>query len=277
MISPNISICVATYNGGRYLTEQLDSIFAQTNTDWKLLIRDDGSTDDTSDIIERYATKYSGKIVLVADKYGRLGPCMNFAQLLDRANAEYIMFSDQDDVWLPNKIELTLNAMKQAEQAYPDQPLLVHTDLEVVDSNLNTICDSMWSYQRLFPEIGESLVKIMAQNVVTGCAMMINKRAKEISTPIPKEAVMHDWWIAVNIAKHGKIVPVSTPSILYRQHVGNEKGAQRTNVLQFAKKLRSLGQLLLNHRSMIKKLNFKVSFWFVLLNKILIKIRQICR
>jgi len=277
VISPNISICVATYNGGKYLAEQLDSIFAQINTDWRLLIRDDGSTDNTLDIIERYATKYSGKIVLVADKHGRLGPCMNFAQLLDWANTEYIMFSDQDDVWLPNKIELTLNAMKQAEQAYPDQPLLVHTDLKVVDSDLNTICDSMWSYQRLFPEIGENLVKIMAQNVVTGCAMMINKKAKTVSTPIPKEAVMHDWWIAVNIAKHGKIMSVSIPSILYRQHVGNERGAQKTNVLQFAKKLRSSGQPLLNHHRMIKALNFKVSFWFVLLNKIFIKIRQIGR
>jgi glycosyltransferase involved in cell wall biosynthesis len=274
---PKVSICLATYNGGKYLKEQLDSIFAQSNTSWKLLIRDDGSIDNSLGIIEDYTIKYPNKITLITDKDGRIGPCMSFARLLDRANTEYIMFCDQDDVWLPNKIELTLNAMKQAEQAYPDQPLLVHTDLKVVDSNLNTICDSMWRYQRLSPEIGENLVKIMAQNVVTGCAMMINKKVKKVSTPIPKEAVMHDWWIAVNVAKHGKIMPVSIPSILYRQHVGNEKGAQKTNVLQFAKKLPSWGQLLLNHYRMIKELNFKVSFWFVLVNKIFIKIRQLCR
>ena len=116
MGSAEISICMATYNGEKYLKEQLDSILAQVNTDWKLLIRDDGSEDSTIEIIEDYAEKYPDKIELTTDSFGRLGPCMSFSRLLDLADAEYIMFCDQDDVWLSNKIALTLGAMKQAEQ-----------------------------------------------------------------------------------------------------------------------------------------------------------------
>ena len=152
---------------------------------------------------------------------------MNFGKLLEYADTEYIMFSDQDDVWLPNKIELTLNAMKAAEQVYPDKPILIHTDLQVMDSELNTIANSMWSYQKLFPEAGDDLNRIMAQNVVTGCTVMINKKARAVSIPVPDEAIMYDWWLALNVCRHGKIIYVSIPSVLYRQHSRNRLGAQK--------------------------------------------------
>jgi len=280
MNHPKISVCMATYNGGEYLKQQIDSIFAQSNQDWQLLIRDDGSCDNTISIIEDYIARCPGRIKLITDKKRHLGASLNFGQLLEYTDTEYIMFSDQDDIWLPNKIELTLNVMKATEQVCLDKPVLIHTDLRVIDSDSNTIADSMWSYQKLFPDIGNNLNKIMAQNVVTGSTMMINRKAKEVSIPIPREAIMHDWWIAINVAKYGKIAYVSTPSILYRQHSKNVIGAQKTqriNVFHFLKKLCRLRKLLSAHYRMVKRFNPNANLWSLVLNKFLVKIAQRCR
>jgi glycosyltransferase involved in cell wall biosynthesis len=280
MTKPAISICMATYNGEPFLKQQLDSILAQSNQDWQLLVRDDGSDDDTVPIVEDYASRLPDKIRLIKDNGVRLGASLNFGKLLEYADTEYVMFSDQDDVWLPNKIELTLNAMKAAEQIYPDKPVLIHTDLKVVDSDLNIIADSMWSYQKLFPEAGDDLSRIMAQNVVTGCTVMINKKAGAVSLPIPAEAIMYDWWLALNVCRHGKIIYVSIPSVLYRQHSRNQLGAQKArkiNIVHFLKKLRHIKKLLSAHYRMLKKFNPRASFWLLLLNKTLVKIAQRCR
>jgi glycosyltransferase involved in cell wall biosynthesis len=277
---PNIDILLATYNGQAYLREQIDSILAQSNQDWRLTIRDDGSSDNSVSIVEKYAAEYPDKIKLITDSDGNLGASLNFGRLLGQANAGYIMFSDQDDVWLPNKIELTLNAMKATEQIYPDKPVLIHTDLKVVDSDLNIIADSMWSYQKIFPEISNNLNRIMAQNVVTGCTMMINRKARDVSAPVPAEAVMYDWWLALNVAKHGKIVYVSIPSILYRQHSRNRIGAQEVrwiNIIRFLKKLCHIKKLLSAHHRMLKRFDPDASLWSLVLNKFFVKIARRCR
>lgn len=277
MARPAISICMATYNGEQFLIQQLESIFAQSNQDWQLLVRDDGSNDDTIRVIEDYANRLPDKIRLIKDNGGRLGANLNFGKLLEYADTEYIMFSDQDDVWLPNKIEMTLNAMKATEQIYPNKPVLVHTDLKVANSDLNIIADSMWTYQGLFPDVGNSLKKIMSQNVVTGCTVMINKRARDVSVPVPAEAIMYDWWLALNVCRHGKIVYVSIPSILYRQHSGNQIGAKKPRRLGTIRALgnpcRRLKQLSVHHR-MLKKFDPRANFWLLLLNKTLLTAAQ---
>ncbi|MDD5327114.1 MAG: glycosyltransferase family 2 protein [Phycisphaerae bacterium] len=278
--NPDIKILLATYNGQEYLTEQIDSILAQSNQGWQLLIRDDGSDDNTLRIIEDYANRLPDKIRLIKDNEGRLGANLNFGKLLECVDTEYIMFSDQDDVWLPNKIEMALNSMKSAEQVYPDKPILVHTDLKVTDSELNTIADSMWTYQKLFPEAGNDLNSVMAQNVVTGCTMMINRKARAVSIPVPEEAIMYDWWLALNVCRHGKIVYVSIPSVLYRQHSKNQVGAQKArkiDIIHFLKKLCCIKKLLSAHYRMLKKFDPRAGFWRLLLNKALVKISQRCR
>jgi glycosyltransferase involved in cell wall biosynthesis len=280
MTKPAISICMATYNGEPFLRQQLDSILVQSNQDWRLLVRDDGSDDDTVPIVEDYASRLPDKIRLIKDNGIRLGASLNFGKLLEYADTEYIMFSDQDDVWLPNKIDLTLNAMKATERIYPDKPILVHTDLQVMDSELNTIANSLWSYQKLFPEAGDDLNRIMACNIVTGCTVMINERAKAVSVPVPCEAIMYDWWLALNVCRHGKIIYVSIPSILYRQHSKNRLGAQKArkiNIVHFLKKLRHIKKLLSAHYRMLKRFDPRASFWLLLLNKTLVKIAQRCR
>ncbi len=277
MTQPAISICMATYNGEQFLRQQLESILAQSNQNWQLLIRDDDSDDNTVRIVEDYAARLPDKIRLVTDNGSRLGASLNFGKLLEHADTEYIMFSDQDDVWLPNKIELTLNVMKSTEQLYPDRPVLVHTDLKVVDSDSNIIADSLWTYQKIFPEIGDDLNKIMAQNVVTGCTVMINKRARAVSVPVPGEAIMYEWWLALNVCRYGKIIYVSIPSILYRQHSENQIGAQKArkiDIVRFLKTLCRLRKLLVAHYRMLKKFDPRASFWLLMLNKALAKIAQ---
>jgi glycosyltransferase involved in cell wall biosynthesis len=234
-----IDILLATYNGEKYLKQQIDSILAQSYQDWQLLIRDDNSSDSTVNIIKDYAGKYPQKIRLIEDKQGRLGIALNFGKLLEQTVNEYVMFSDQDDIWLPNKINLTLNTMKDAEKIYPNIPILVHTNLKVVDENLKTIADSLWSYCKMSP-LDNSLNKIIYRNVATGCTTMINRKAVEVSKSIPPEARVHDWWVALNVAKTGKIVHISLPTVLYRQHTQNIIGAKRSGFASISALIRKL-------------------------------------
>ena len=113
MNSNQIDILLATYNGERYLSEQLDSILKQSCDNWRIFVRDDGSEDGTSTIIERYQKQYSGKIFIIKDEKQNLGACGNFSELLKKSKSDYIMFCDQDDVWKEDKIKITLKKMKQ--------------------------------------------------------------------------------------------------------------------------------------------------------------------
>jgi glycosyltransferase involved in cell wall biosynthesis len=265
--NPSIDILLASYNGQRYIGLQIDSILGQSNKDWQLLIRDDVSDDNTPQIIADYAARYPDKIKWVDNEGQHLGACLNFGKLLDISTAKYIMFSDQDDIWLPKKIEATFSLMKTVEQKYPTKPILVHTDLKVVDMQLNTIAASMWKYQNNRPQNGDKLDKVISQNVATGCTMMINSEAKAVSMPIPAEAVMHDWWIAINTAKHGKIAYLPQQLVLYRQHGGNAVGAKQNNILSLKKRTTE-------YFKMVKKYDPDAQFWQVVSKKIITKVTQ---
>ncbi len=224
---------MATYNGERFIREQIESILNQTYQNWRLLIHDDGSSDRTLDIIKRYSSKYPEKIILIEDGVKCGGAKENFAHLIEITkrgfiNAyDYIMFADQDDVWLPEKIELTLEKMIYMEAKFNyTPPLLVHTDLKVVDSNLNLISESFWNFQKINP-LRNSLNYLLFQNTVTGCTVMINKKLLNLLTEIPKEAIMHDYWIALIAAAFGQICPISEQTILYRIHNANNWGARK--------------------------------------------------
>ncbi len=235
-----IDILLAAFNGEKFIKEQIDSILNQTCRDWQLLIRDDGSTDATVQIIKSYTGKFPDKIWLIEDNLGNLGTGHNFGRLLEQAESEYIMFSDQDDFWLPEKIELTLNKMKEAERLNPGEPLLVFTDLKIVDENLNLIADSLWSYHKINPQEGSRLENLVFRDIVTGCTIMINKKLREISVPIPDFSRLHDWWITLKAAKYGKIFILPQATILYRQHSANVSGTRKKTMTPsvFIKKLK---------------------------------------
>jgi glycosyltransferase involved in cell wall biosynthesis len=276
---PSIDILLATYNGQEYLAEQIDSILVQSSQDWQLLIRDDESSDNTLSIIRDYLSRYSSKIKLIEDNDRHIGAKFNFQRLLEHSTAEYIMFCDQDDVWLKQKIEVTLKAMRISEENYPNKPILVHSDLIVVDEHLKKIDDSLWSYQKNWPRKNDDLSRIIFQNIATGCTIMINRKAKNVSMPIPKDAIMHDWWIALKVAELGKIVHISDQLVLYRQHSGNlvgAKKAQTMNIWRFWGKLLSKAERkrILNYCRMLKIHNPNINPYLLMLKKVLYKLGQ---
>lgn len=243
-----INILLATYNGEKYLSEQLDSIVNQTYKDWKLIIHDDGSSDGTIKVIEVYVAKYPEKIVFIDDNVKTGGAKNNFLHLMKFATEPYIMFCDQDDLWLQNKIQLTYDIMVKNELKYGDIPLLVHTDLKIVDSRLNLISSSMVSYQKLKPENGNNIVCLAIENCITGCTMMINKKLLNESLRMPQEAMMHDWWIGLMALKNKgiiKFLPMAT--ILYRQHAINTIGAKEATFIYYIQKLLHLNSLLMGY------------------------------
>jgi rhamnosyltransferase len=219
---PKVIILMATFNGDRYISEQLDSIINQTYSNWQLWIRDDCSTDNTLNIINRYISK-DNRIKILHNEGNRLGACLNFAKLMDSArNEQYIMFSDQDDVWQKTKIAGTLESMLESEKTFGQfVPILVHTDFEIVDEYLKVI-KTKKNIAYIFSKHPDAILnKLVSQNYIYGCTMMINHSLLKHCLPFYKEAENHDYWIALVAASTGQIVYLSNKSMLYRQHSSN--------------------------------------------------------
>lgn len=218
---------LCTYNGAEYIREQLESIENQTYQPERLLVCDDASTDDTVKLVTEWSKTVDFQVDIFVNEAG-LGAAGNFEKALSLTRGEYIFFADQDDVWLPGKIELTLQKICSLEGVYGrETPCLVHTDLTVVDSQLQAIHESFLENQGLrHIEDGEGqLYYLMVQNFVTGCTMVINRALKEKALPFPKEIIMHDYWMALVAALCGKLGFLNRATILYRQHGGNTVGA----------------------------------------------------
>lgn len=237
-----IDILMSTFNGERYLGEQVRSILDQSFAEFRLIVRDDGSTDRSVSIIEEFCRE-DERVTLLSDGEGNLGLRRSFMRLLEASEGEYFMFADQDDVWLPEKIERSIEAIKKLESSSTKtEPLLVFSDLRVVTEQLETIDESLWHYQRLLPEISQDWKRLLAQNVVTGCTILANRAAARASLPFALPEMMHDHWVAVNAARHGKIGYISEPTVLYRQHSGNAEGGRDFGLRYAAGKSLGLGE-----------------------------------
>ncbi len=252
-----VTVLLATYNGENFLEEQLNSLLNQSFSDFRIVIRDDGSTDSTLEIIERYKGISPEKIEICPSGEPTHSAAGNFFKLIELFSDDYIMLCDQDDKWLPDKIEKTLAAMKKAEEELGvNTPILVHTDLRVVDEKLDTINDSFVKLQRLTPKTA-SLNSLLMQNCVTGCTAMFNKALLEKLFILPNEVAMHDWWLALIAACFGQIIYIDEPTILYRQHSNNEVGAKDVNSLSFIlKKLKSIQKM----KDMYKTISLQALF-----------------
>ncbi len=231
-----IDILLATYQGAHYLPEQLSSLLAQSYPYFHIWVRDDGSSDETLAQIDAFRRAHPERLTLLSST-GRLGVRGNFSALMRHAKAYYVMFCDQDDVWLPHKVEVTLLRMKESEEREGrETPLLVHTDLQVVQADLAPIAPSFWGYTGIDPE-ATSLRALLRQNVVTGCASLINRPLLELAYPISPNSLMHDWWLALVAALFGKIEFIPEATLLYRQHGRNSLGAKKLTVWSLIKQL----------------------------------------
>lgn len=226
--SSKIEILLASYNAEKYIVPQIDSILNQSYEKVSIIISDDGSTDKTLNILRNFRDKHEN-ITLIQNNSENKGHLGNFSYLSSYAkkgSADYFCFSDQDDVWHSDKLTVLMEKMALLEKKHGKKtPILVHSDLRVVNSNLEEIAPSFIRYQGLPNPAKHQFSKLLLQNIVTGCALMINRALLEKATPIPEEALVHDWWFALCAKYFGILYYIDTPLIDYRQHGLNSIGA----------------------------------------------------
>lgn len=265
----HIAILLATYNGGRFLTEQLESLYAQSLKDWTLYVHDDGSTDNTPTILKQYAAIHDNIVIL--DYPSQHGAKENFLSLVKHVEADYYFFCDQDDKWCEEKIEAEFARMRELEQKHTaSKPLLVFSDAMVTDANLNIISPSLWKLSGAHPEFLTTFDEAAATPFVTGCTMLFNRAARNSILWPAHKATMHDAWITLCILKAGGIAsPIRTPLLHYRQHGSNTLGASDLSKHGTGYKLRHIKAVLkkdfallqmlhaLNYGSFFKFLKYK--------------------
>lgn len=256
MSDATIWVLLPVYNGAHYLAPMLDSLLGQTHREWTLLCRDDGSSDGSPAILSRYAEQHPGKVLIEPEPVGNIGVKASFSHLMSRAlvkteNAQhpvYFALADQDDLWLPHKLEKLLHAMRDIEQSHaPATPVLIHSDLRVVDQDGAEMAPSFMAYQGLKAErkgFGAQLIS----NTLTGCTALMNRPLLSLSSPVHPESIMHDWWISLLASAFGQRHFVAEALIDYRQHANNTIGAKawqagksgyrkRTGLLRFPQAL----------------------------------------
>ncbi len=220
-----IAILMATYNGEKYVNQQIDSLLLNVknlgaNVD--IFVSDDGSQDKTLSILKSYPEN----LVSIINIERQGGVKLNFKKLISSVDADYVFFSDQDDFWLPNKLSIF---MEKFQACNPNEPVLIHSDLIVADENIFPMHISMFKYQKLKKEF--NFRNLLVQNHVTGCVMALNRPAIElIKRGSLQDSVMHDWYAALIVSSFGKIIYVDRATVLYRQHGNNQVGAKNFDV-----------------------------------------------
>jgi glycosyltransferase involved in cell wall biosynthesis len=222
-----VAVLLSTFNSAKYLCAQIDSVLNQTYGNFELHIRDDGSSDETLEIVADYVRR-DIRVRRVDDGGLNLRSAKSFTQLLSGVDADYYFFCDHDDVWLPTKIELSLLAIKTGLEERSTLPVLVATDLAVVDHQLNLMADSFANYSGIYPQLLQTFPALAATNYITGCTLAFNRVLRDKALKYSFENVeMHDHWLAL-VCMHagGKIRYLPVPTILYRQHASNVVGAK---------------------------------------------------
>lgn len=218
-----IDVLMATYNGEKYLREQMDSILEQSFGDFRLLVSDDGSTDGTREILNEYVGKDSRVVVFLQNK--NLGSTKNFEFLMRKVESECFMFSDQDDVWQKDKLQKSIDKMKEEDCD------LVYSDLEVVSEDLDVLHKSYWKLKGFEKKVKRynHFESLYLNNYVTGSTMLVKSKWLEKILPLPDKSkfILHDYWTALVVSKFGKMAYVDEPLLKYRQHLDNRIGSKR--------------------------------------------------
>lgn len=220
-----VSIVMATYNGSKYVEEQVKSILGSTYNNFDLFIYDDGSKDDTVRILTECAKDNQDRVHFYQNEKN-LGFIKNFLNGICRTTSNYVMLCDQDDIWKPDKIEVTLKRMKQMEATHGSEvPIAVFTDTTVIDNELKVLNQSFYKTGHLDTKKVDLSHQLM-ENKLIGCTVMINASLRKIlqSKGLPEQARYHDWWIGLIAASMGRISYIDKATMLYRQHGNNVVG-----------------------------------------------------
>ncbi len=250
-----ILVLLSTYNGEDYIKEQLESVLNQKGVDLDILVRDDGSTDGTIQILEEYHKEaklqwYSSDNIGAGKSF--------FNLLLESPVYKYYAFCDQDDVWYPEKLLLSMAKMTENEKKYADRPIIIHTDMNVVDENLTILHPSFWQMSRFRPEILNTFTMLAACNGINGCTMLMNNNAKSLvcNKYFEQDIVIHDVFCSLVVSYNNGIIDyVSEPTMAYRQHSSNVVGAQTYSPRKYLKKIKSLKNTVQDNILFFKLLN----------------------
>ncbi len=233
-----ICVVITTYNGARYIEEQINSICNQTVKPNRIILIDDNSTDNSFERCVAYLEN-SGIPYIAEKNEHNMGYMRAFERALSLTTAKYIAFSDQDDVWKKDKLEYLLEGMMELEKDSTNIPLLIFSDVSVTNERLDVIAPSFNRLQKL--NMGKnihSFPALCAQNVIPGMSMMINNKLRNLALPFPETAIHHDWWIALIAAEKGRIRYIDLPLVLYRQHFDNTIGGNLYDDLVWFNRIR---------------------------------------
>ena len=234
-------ILLAVCNGEKHLPALLDSLKAQTDGDFSVLVQDDGSSDGTAALLsELFRT--DSRFIPGSESGRHLGAAGNFLSLIRQADADLVFLCDQDDVWMPDKVAVLKQAMSGAAERYgAETPLLVHSDCSLITEDGTPAGDSFFRHQGWDPG-AVTLPRLLVQNNVTGCTLVMNRPLCRLVAEHgrAKELFMHDWFIALTAASFGHVVFVDRPLTAYRQHADNAIGASKSGLL--ARGVRAFGQ-----------------------------------
>ncbi|MDQ7016508.1 MAG: glycosyltransferase family 2 protein [Gammaproteobacteria bacterium] len=232
-VGAEVDILLPMFNGAKYLLELLDSLYQQSYENFQLLIRDDASLDNSCEILKKHnLLSKVGVRIFYNDE--NIGVVSNVNYLLSDSHAPYIMFADQDDVWFPNKVSKSLFEIKKAEKKYgSDMPIVVFSDAYVGDEDLVKQSGSLLDRNGYFgygsSSVGVLFKHLMVQNVVSGCTMMMNASMKKCLMPIPREAIMHDWWMMLVASSMGRVIFIPERTMIYRLHQNNTVGLRQSS------------------------------------------------
>jgi glycosyltransferase involved in cell wall biosynthesis len=215
-----ISVCVPTYNGAPYVAEQLRSILASPRVG-EVIVSDDGSTDATREVVRALGDP---RLRLVDGP--RRGLVRNVEHLLALAAGEIVFLADQDDVWLPGKVETMLERLGDADLAV--------SDCRVVDAALHELHPSFFALRRS----GPGLLRNLARNSYLGCCMALRRPLLERALPFPHGVPMHDWWLGLVAQAFGRVVFIDEPLVLYRRHGANASSTAEASRAGWATRLR---------------------------------------
>lgn len=221
MNEKKISVCMATYNGEKYIKEQLDSILSQIGENDEVIISDDSSTDKTVQIIKAF----NDTRIKIFENQKFKSPVFNFQNALMHAKGEIIVLSDQDDIWEPNKIEVIKKYMQEFD--------LVLSDAYIIDEHGNILQESFYKLNGS----KSGLIKNIIKNSYLGCTMAFNRRILEKALPFPKDIPMHDWWIGLVGEVYGKTCFIENRLIRYRRHGNNASPTGEKSKYSFGKKI----------------------------------------
>ncbi len=216
-----IGICLATYNGAKFLEAQLQSIAAQEDIAWHLYARDDGSNDATPAILAAFAAAHPGRVTVLDDGAGRLGVTGNFNRLMAAVGEPYIAFSDQDDIWRPGKLRQALAALKALEAG---GPAMVHADRALIDAGGGAVTASYWRSRGVRPENLRGAEGHYLFCLAAGAAMLINRPLRDLACPVPEGARNYDCWIELLAHHFGQVVALDTIALDHRRHTANASG-----------------------------------------------------